>query len=38
MSGNSDVLRIKRAKSFGGEISVPGDKSISPSSDAGCNL
>ena len=29
MSGNSDVLRIKRAKSFGGEISVPGDKSIS---------
>ena len=29
MSRKTDVLRIKKAKSFGGEISVPGDKSIS---------
>ena len=29
MSRKTDVLQIKKAKSFGGEISVPGDKSIS---------
>ena len=29
MNGKRNVLRVKKAKNFGGEISVPGDKSIS---------